>query len=149
MRYVFSDLSEFALLRAPIRDHLSRAAPGMEARLFVALNEAVNNALLHGHRRYQGEVTLQILEEVIDDCRCVKIVVRDEGEGFDHSPLLRRGTLPDFLDCSGRGLWIIRSLVDQMRFNERGNELTLIQPTQGPGAPESPEACGTPEGGAP
>ena len=127
MRYVFSDMAEFALLREPIREHLEQVAPEIAAPLFVALNEATNNALTHGGRSSRGPVTLQIGEEDICDQPCVKIVVRDEGEGFDPSPLLHRGTPPAPLESSGRGLWIIRSLVDQVRYNERGNELVLIR----------------------
>ena len=49
----------------------------------------------------------------------------DEGDGFDP-----RGvpdpTLPDRLELEdGRGLFVLRSLVDHVAFNERGNSVCL------------------------
>jgi CheY-like chemotaxis protein len=57
----------------------------------------------------------------------VTIVVRDEGHGFN--PLL----LPDPLDpenvehVNGRGLFLIRTFMDEVRFNDVGNEITMIK----------------------
>ena len=53
-------------------------------------------------------------------------VVRDEGPGFDYE------TLPDPTDPenltkpSGRGIMLIRTFMDDVRFNERGNEITMV-----------------------
>jgi len=57
----------------------------------------------------------------------VAITIRDEGPGFDHTQL------PDPTDecnlerCSGRGVFLVRNLMDEVRFNEQGNEITLIK----------------------
>jgi CheY-like chemotaxis protein/anti-sigma regulatory factor (Ser/Thr protein kinase) len=55
------------------------------------------------------------------------ITIRDEGPGFDPS------SLPDPTDpenigkISGRGLLLIRTFMDDVRFNETGNEITLVK----------------------
>ena len=55
------------------------------------------------------------------------ITLRDEGPGFDPR------SLPDPTDpenigkISGRGLLLIRTFMDDVRFNESGNEITLVK----------------------
>ena len=55
------------------------------------------------------------------------ISIRDEGKGFDTSKL------PDPKDASvmakphGRGLLLIRSFMDEIRFNESGNGVTMVK----------------------
>lgn len=54
-------------------------------------------------------------------------MVRDQGPGFDPSKL------PDPTDpenvgrVNGRGLFLIRTFMDDVRFNDRGNEITMIR----------------------
>ncbi|MDX1945799.1 MAG: ATP-binding protein, partial [Pirellulaceae bacterium] len=53
-------------------------------------------------------------------------VVRDDGPGFD--PHVQRDpTTAEHLEIpSGRGLFLIRMFMDEVRYNERGNEITMI-----------------------
>ncbi len=56
-----------------------------------------------------------------------RFVIRDEGRGFDHATL--PSDLSELLssdDRQGRGLTHIRLFVDDVAFNERGNEITLV-----------------------
>jgi CheY-like chemotaxis protein len=54
-------------------------------------------------------------------------VIRDEGPGF-HPNSLPDPTDPEYLTRpSGRGLLLIRAFMDEVRFNEVGNEVTLIK----------------------
>lgn len=56
-----------------------------------------------------------------------RFVVRDEGPGFDVAAL-QSATATATLDPStGRGLVLIRAFMDEVRFNEQGNEVTLIK----------------------
>jgi anti-sigma regulatory factor (Ser/Thr protein kinase) len=54
-------------------------------------------------------------------------VLRDEGRGFSFA------TLPDPLEpenvakVNGRGLFLIRTFMDDVRFNDSGNEITMIK----------------------
>ncbi len=55
------------------------------------------------------------------------VIIRDEGKGFDPNSL-PDPTDPVNLDkVSGRGLLLMRTFVDGVRFNECGNEVTLIK----------------------
>jgi serine/threonine-protein kinase RsbW len=65
------------------------------------------------------EVRVQLDEEFL------RLHVTDEGEGFDTADV------PDPTDVTaidaerGRGLFLIRNLVDDVRFNERGNGICM------------------------
>jgi anti-sigma regulatory factor (Ser/Thr protein kinase) len=56
----------------------------------------------------------------------VVCVIRDEGPGFDISQV-PDATSPDaFRDGVGRGLVLIKAFMDEVRFNQRGNEITIV-----------------------
>jgi anti-sigma regulatory factor (Ser/Thr protein kinase) len=56
-------------------------------------------------------------------------MVRDDGNGFDVSQLPTSQD-PNQLDIEGgRGLVLIRSFMDEVRFNDIGNEITMTKST--------------------
>ena len=60
----------------------------------------------------------------VDD-QAIRIHVRDEGSGFDPA-MVSDPTLPNALEeDSGRGLFLIRHLVDELHFNDKGNSLCM------------------------
>lgn len=53
----------------------------------------------------------------------MEVVIRDEGDGFDH-----RSFVASYQDCEllhGRGLLLIKSGADEVLFNDTGNQITL------------------------
>jgi anti-sigma regulatory factor (Ser/Thr protein kinase) len=90
--------------------------------LRTALAEALGNAIRYGtgedpHR------TVRIRVELEHDF--VRIYVVDDGLGFDTSRM-HDPTHPDNLEREyGRGLFVIRHLVDDVAFNEKGNGICL------------------------
>ncbi len=118
-------------------------------RVCIAFEEALRNALFHGNleltseqRDGDGQVYQQLIDERLKSPpysnrqlhvsisvtpRSGTFVVRDEGPGFDpHS-------LPDPTDpanlerVSGRGLLLMKTFMDEVRYNARGNEVTMIK----------------------
>lgn len=53
--------------------------------------------------------------------------VTDEGDGFDWRALPDCTDPENLLAGSGRGIVVIRLSMDEVRFNDRGNEITLIK----------------------
>ena len=57
----------------------------------------------------------------------ISVRISDDGPGFDPSGL-PDPTAPGYLErpC-GRGIMLMRTFMDDIRFNEKGNEVTLIK----------------------
>jgi len=56
-----------------------------------------------------------------------RVVIRDQGKGFDPTTVPAAGQ-PGSLDPdSGRGLVLMRSFFDEVTFNREGNEVTLVK----------------------
>jgi anti-sigma regulatory factor (Ser/Thr protein kinase) len=96
---------------------------GHEFEIELALQEALANAIRHG---CQGDPTkfIQCLV-TYDDTGDVLIVVRDPGPGFEVAgvPNPLEGT--NVLKGSGRGIFLINQLMDEVRFAEGGRELRM------------------------
>jgi serine/threonine-protein kinase RsbW len=90
--------------------------------LRTALAEALGNAIRYG----TGEDPERVVRVQVELGRdAVRIYVVDDGHGFDPTRL-PDPTLPDNLEREyGRGLFVIRHLVDDVEFNEKGNGICL------------------------
>ena len=90
--------------------------------LRTALAEALGNAIRYGNGEDPGRVVRVYVELGRD---FVRIHVDDDGRGFDPTHL-PDPTHPDNLEREyGRGLFVIRHLVDDVAFNEKGNGICL------------------------
>ena len=99
------------------------AAQKTEGEVGTAIYRALSNAVVHGNRENPEK-------QVHVTCRCsmdgqLLITVRDEGEGFDS------GEVPDLamterrLLTHGRGLHIMKTLMDEVSFEENGTVVRL------------------------
>ena len=89
----------------------------------LALQEAVANAIRHGCK---GDPTQQLACSVnIDETGEVVIVVRDPGTGFDHTAVADPLDPDNVLKPSGRGIFLINGLMDEVRFTDGGRELQM------------------------
>lgn len=89
----------------------------------VGVTEALANAVLYGNR---GDPRKSVHVDVSLSPDRVVVCVADEGAGFDpeHVP---DPTLPANLESSGgRGIFLLRRLMDQVEYNERGNRVRLV-----------------------
>ena len=90
----------------------------------LALEEAVVNAIKHGNQLDDTKkVTISFS---IDDDRAA-VSVADEGEGFDPKDVPDPTLDENLIATSGRGLALIRAYMDEVRFNDRGTEITMIK----------------------
>jgi CheY-like chemotaxis protein len=116
----------------------------------LAIDEALSNAILHGNlsikTKYsegdksgtRDDIYIERLshpefaaKKVFVDATVnrdmLEVVIEDEGPGFNH------GELPDPTDSEnvfryhGRGIFVIKNIMDEVRYNEQGNRITLIK----------------------
>lgn len=99
-----------------------------QSNLFVALDEAFVNAVKHGNK-FDAKKLVRIAAEVSKNE--ARFTIEDEGEGFDVN------SIPDPLDpqnlfkTSGRGVLFIYNIMDEVKYNERGNRLTMVKKSDG------------------
>jgi serine/threonine-protein kinase RsbW len=98
----------------------------------VALAEALSNAAVHGNRLRPG-TSVQVKVEVAPGRRAV-VVVTDSGHGFDSTCLCDPTDPLHLLSPGGRGVYLMRQLVDHVEYNEAGNEVRLTMDRHGKGA---------------
>ena len=105
--------------------HLNKTArldDGTFYRLFVSCTEAVNNAILHGNKsdpRKKVCVTCSVNRE------SVSLRVKDEGKGFDPGKVPNPLDDQNLLKESGRGIFLIRSMMDEVRFHNEPDGTTI------------------------
>jgi serine/threonine-protein kinase RsbW len=90
--------------------------------IIVAVTESVNNAIVHGNRNNK-EKNVYIALDVNDTNIC--FTVQDEGKGFDPQ-ILPDPTAPENIEKpGGRGIFLIRSLADEVKFKENGTKIEM------------------------
>ena len=103
-------------------------------RLGMAVREVAANAVTHGNA-YSADKSVHFSVEMNDGRLIVK--VRDEGEGFDPAEIPDPTSAENLLKASGRGLLMMRALVDEVdvrNASPSGTEVILI--LHGPAAEE-------------
>ena len=90
--------------------------------ILIALTEAINNAITHGNKLDPNKkVNLNMKSEQNNLC----FVIKDEGLGFDYDNI-PDPTLPENLTkLNGRGVFLMKSLADEVLFEENGTSITL------------------------
>jgi len=89
----------------------------------IGVTEALANAMLYGNARDPNK---RVIVEADFSPRRVVVRVTDEGRGFDPDSL-PDPTLPATrCQAGGRGLFLIRNLMDEVAFNEQGNSITMV-----------------------
>ena len=94
------------------------ASEEAEEAIEIAIYEALTNAVIHGNHENQEK-------QVHVACRCsmdgeVLISVRDEGAGFDSLVVPDPTDAPRLLLSHGRGLHLMKALMDEVSFEENG-----------------------------
>lgn len=122
-------------------------------RVGVALDEALVNALYHGNLELSSELRdsdQKTYRRLVDErqqsqpyCRRrihveahltskeVAIVIRDEGRGFDPASLPDPTDPTNLENLGGRGVMLMRTFMDEVVFNDRGNQVTLVKRRNG------------------
>ncbi len=89
----------------------------------VSLAEALANAMLYGNG---GDCRKRVRLEICLEKDHVRACVTDQGEGFDPDAIPDPTTPENLTRPGGRGLFLMRKLMDEVRYNERGNSVTLV-----------------------
>jgi serine/threonine-protein kinase RsbW len=95
--------------------------------LRLSVEEALSNAIRHGNL-YEIDKKVDIRYSVSPER--IDLYVRDEGCGFDPG-VIPDPRAPENLERpSGRGIMLMRAYMNQVEFNERGNQIHLVKLNQ-------------------
>ncbi len=145
-----NELGQIPCLIETFSDRLPDWARDDELRISMALDEALTNAVCHGN--LEVDSSLKCLEnlsafekrvnirknchpwcarrvrvEAVFSSEEIEFRIRDEGPGFDP------GSLPDptcgenLSKPSGRGIFLIRTFMDNVTHNRTGNQITMVK----------------------
>lgn len=88
----------------------------------ISVIEASTNAIQHGHKSNPG-LTVDLWFEMSDDR--LTVLVRDHGTGF--TPKLDgEPTPPDLMSTRGRGIFIMRTMMDDVSFDFHDGTLVRL-----------------------
>ena len=90
--------------------------------IMVAVTESVNNAIRHGNKSDKKK-NVHLFLSLNDNL--IRFVIKDEGIGFDYHNL-PDPTSPENIDKpSGRGIFLMKHLSDEVTFKNAGSEVEL------------------------
>jgi serine/threonine-protein kinase RsbW len=92
----------------------------------LVVREALANAIVHGNR-CDLDKTVRISVAVNEKCDLL-VSVKDSGSGFDPSGLTNPIAAENLLAGHGRGIFLIRQLMDEVEFKfDRGTEVRMLR----------------------
>jgi anti-sigma regulatory factor (Ser/Thr protein kinase) len=141
----------YAGMGAMLLTQRSLIDPDKKMHLQLALGELIVNAMEHGNcgisyeeKTAALEKGISVVELVAERCKDPAIrgkkveflwdigryittfVVRDEGPGFDVEAHLEKIARQDALSLHGRGIRMAQIFSSELRYNEKGNEVTIV-----------------------
>jgi len=134
VRLEFTSAFEMLDLVQVVSDHIGRGI-GLDDEAVhwvgVAVRESVINAIKHGNRSDTAKhVFVEFDTSSPPEEPELTIRVRDEGEGFDPEHLADPLAPENVLKSSGRGIFLIRSFMDDVRLQrapEGGMEIRMTK----------------------
>ena len=94
------------------------------SNLFVALDEAFVNAVKHGNK-FDARKLVRITADVSPEE--ARFTIEDEGDGFNVAEIPDPLNPENLFKSSGRGVLFIYNIMDEVKYNERGNRLTMVK----------------------
>ncbi len=150
-----NDIHLIQPLVAYFQESLERLEFGNEAirtRIGMAISEAVANAIVRGNLEvgselratdrdaydaliaerqqqepYMGRRVYCTAMESQDE---VQYTIRDEGPGFDPASIPDPTEAANLLAVSGRGIMLMRTFMTEIKFNSKGNCVTMVKRTE-------------------
>jgi serine/threonine-protein kinase RsbW len=97
------------------------------ADIAVSVTEAVTNAVLHGNK---NDLKKKVQVKLKADSSRVEITVKDEGNGFNPESIQSPIEEGNLLKEAGRGIFILKSLMDKVDFIIMPQKGTIVKMTK-------------------
>jgi sigma-B regulation protein RsbU (phosphoserine phosphatase) len=113
---VFRELEAYLARRVSVEDD--------RRKINICTLELANNALEHGNKKDPSKIVYIAYSASPET---VTIALQDEGQGFDYSDMEDPRKGDNWRKERGRGIFIVRSYMDKVYFNPKGNLVTIIK----------------------
>lgn len=90
----------------------------------IVLTEAITNAIIHGNEKDPAK---RVFAQALIEPERVVLQIADEGIGFDYQKLADPTKKENLHKQSGRGIFFVRYFMDEVKFNQVGNEITMVK----------------------
>lgn len=90
--------------------------------VLIAVSEAVNNAIQHGNKQLP-DAMVEVKVGILQDLFCIQ--VKDQGTGFHYQELPDPTAPENLLKDSGRGVFLMKNLADEVEFLNTGSVVNL------------------------
>jgi serine/threonine-protein kinase RsbW len=90
--------------------------------IMISVTECISNAILHGNRSDKEKL---VHLELNMDGNQLNFIIEDEGNGFDLQELQDPTAPENIQKPGGRGIFLIRHLSDEVKFEEGGKKTIL------------------------
>lgn len=123
---IFASEEEFDILFLELETFLSQHSVPEDKRkqISIAALELANNSMEHAHHR---DLRKKIQIAYAIHAGFFKLTILDEGKGFDWSNLPDPRIESNWQKERGRGIFIVKSYMDDVIFNAKGNMVTLLK----------------------
>lgn len=90
--------------------------------IMISVTECISNAIIHGNQSNKNKLVHLELKAEEDQ---LQFIIEDEGEGFDLEQLPDPTSPDNIAKPGGRGIFLIRHLTDEVKFEENGKKTIL------------------------
>ena len=95
----------------------------------LCLEEALINAMKYGNG-FRREIPVEV--EAGFDEKKIWLRLEDKGAGFNVAKVSDCTHAKNLLKGGGRGIYLIHQLMDEVRYNGKGNSILMVKSIQGP-----------------
>ena len=117
-------ISEIVFFIAQSSVIINFAEYDLDNNIKLALVEAITNSMEHGNG---WDETKMVSMQIDVSPQQLKVIISDCGEGFDHNSPPDPTDPENLLLERGRGIFLIKAIMDEVIYNSKGNEITIIK----------------------
>lgn len=90
--------------------------------IMISVTECISNAIIHGNQGNKQKLVHLELKAEEDQ---LQFIIEDEGEGFEIETLPDPTAPENIAKPGGRGIFLIKNLTDEVKFEEGGKRTVL------------------------
>ncbi|MGD9202350.1 MAG: SpoIIE family protein phosphatase, partial [Chitinispirillia bacterium] len=87
-----------------------------------SIHEILSNAIRHGNK-FNSEKMVMVFYKILLDSFIISVI--DEGDGFNYSRLPKILSKNKKKKAGGKGLYIVKKFMDEIKFNDKGNRILI------------------------